>query len=54
MTVYDWSKKNSPGQKHINPFFPFDRTPTGDRQTDTDRHGHRAIASTRASIVSRA
>ena len=35
----------------VHPFIPFDRTPrTCDRQTQTD--GHRAIASTRASIAS--
>jgi len=36
-------------KNQINPFIPFDRTPTCDRQTQTD--GHRAIASTRAASM---
>jgi len=36
-------------KNQINPFIPFDRTPTSDRQTQTD--GHRAIASTRAASM---
>jgi len=42
-------------KNHINPFIPFDRTPSCYRQTQTqtDRHGDRAVAITRASIASR-
>jgi len=49
--VQDCSKKGIRAKKQINPFTPLDRTPTCGRQTD--RHGHRAMASTRASITSR-
>ena len=38
-------------KNQLDSFIRFDRTPTCDRQTDTD--GHRAIASSRASIASR-
>jgi len=48
-------RKKHPCQEQIKPSIPFDRTPTCNRQTakDRHRHGHRAIASTRASITSR-
>ena len=39
--------------RFVQPFRRFDKTPTCDRQTQTDRHRHRAIASARASTASR-
>ena len=42
-------------QNQLDPSIHFDRTPTSDRQTQTqtDRHGHRVTVSTRASRASR-
>jgi len=45
-------ERSFPAKNQINPFIPFDKTPTCDRQTDR-HHRHRAIANNRASIPSR-